>query len=164
MGQGTRDPDVGVFTSRDSFGENVTELFNRLSDGTPPPHFTHLLVAPADLRDGLVERIRREADHARAGRSGWIIAKMNGLVDRRLIEERYAAPAGDPHGQARRQAHGVAPGREGGRASRFRQRRVDCSGPADARPARVVDDHPSAGRAVLAHWTKVQVGGRNFRD
>jgi polyphosphate kinase len=43
------------------------------------------------LRDGLVQRIRREADHARAGRSARIIAKMNGLVDRRLIEELYRA-------------------------------------------------------------------------
>jgi polyphosphate kinase len=43
------------------------------------------------LREGLVERIRREANHARAGRLARIIAKMNGLVDRRLIEELYGA-------------------------------------------------------------------------
>jgi polyphosphate kinase len=43
------------------------------------------------LRDGLVERIRREAAHARDGRPARIIAKMNGLVDRRLIEELYGA-------------------------------------------------------------------------
>jgi polyphosphate kinase len=43
------------------------------------------------LRDELVARIRREADHARAGRPARIIAKMNGLVDRRLIEELYGA-------------------------------------------------------------------------
>jgi polyphosphate kinase len=83
--------DLGLFTSRDSFGEDVTELFDRLGGGTRAPNFHHLLVAPADLRDGLVERIRREADHARAGRPARIIAKMNGLVDRRLIEELYAA-------------------------------------------------------------------------
>jgi polyphosphate kinase len=62
--------DVGLFTSRDSFGEDLTELFNR---------------------DGLVKRIRREVGHARAGRPARIIAKMNGLVDRRLIEELYDA-------------------------------------------------------------------------
>jgi len=85
--------DLGLFTSREPFGEDVAELFDRLSGSTRSPHFHHLLVAPADLRDGLVERIRREADHARTGRSARIIAKMNALVDRRLIEELYAASA-----------------------------------------------------------------------
>ncbi len=41
-------------------------------------------------RHGLVARIRRETDHARAGRPARIIARMNGLVDHRLIEELYA--------------------------------------------------------------------------
>ncbi|PYN24904.1 MAG: hypothetical protein DMD76_13910 [Candidatus Rokuibacteriota bacterium] len=40
-------------------------------------------------RHGLVARIRRETDHARAGRPARIIARMNGLVDHRLIEELY---------------------------------------------------------------------------
>ncbi|PYN58600.1 MAG: polyphosphate kinase 1 [Candidatus Rokuibacteriota bacterium] len=83
--------DLGLFTSRDSFGEDLTALFNLLTGHTRPRGFHHLLLAPTDLRDGLVERIRREADHARAGRSARIIAKMNGLVDRRLIEELYGA-------------------------------------------------------------------------
>ena len=83
--------DLGLFTSRDSFGEDLTALFNLLTGHTRPRGFHHLLLAPTDLRDGLVERIRREADHARAGRSARIIAKMNGLVDRLLIEELYGA-------------------------------------------------------------------------
>jgi polyphosphate kinase len=83
--------DLGLFTSRESFGEDLTALFNLLTGYTGPPGFHHLLLAPTDLRDGLVERIRREADHARAGRPARIIAKMNGLADRRLIEELYAA-------------------------------------------------------------------------
>jgi len=83
--------DLGLFTSRESFGEDLTELFNFLTGYTRPRGFHHLLLAPADLRDGLVARIRREADHARAGRPARIIAKMNGLVDRRLIEELYNA-------------------------------------------------------------------------
>jgi polyphosphate kinase len=83
--------DLGLFTSRDSFGEDLTALFNLLTGNTRPRGFRHLLLAPTDLRDGLVARIRREADHARAGRPARIIAKMNGLVDRRLIEELYGA-------------------------------------------------------------------------
>ncbi len=70
---------------------DLTELFNLLTGYTRPHGFHHLLLAPTDLRDRLVGRIRREADHARAGRPARIIAKMNGLVDRRLIEELYDA-------------------------------------------------------------------------
>jgi polyphosphate kinase len=83
--------DLGLFTSRESLGEDLTELFNMLTGYTQPRAFNHLLVAPTDLRDGLVDRIRREADLARAGRPARLIAKMNSLVDAALIEELYAA-------------------------------------------------------------------------
>jgi polyphosphate kinase len=83
--------DLGLFTSRDSFGADLSELFDFLDGGTRTRAFHHLLLAPGDLRDGLVARIRREAQHARAGRPARIVAKMNSLVDRRLIEELYAA-------------------------------------------------------------------------
>jgi polyphosphate kinase len=83
--------DIGIFTSRESFGEDLTELFNLLTGYTRPRGFHHLILSPDSLREGLIERIRREADHARAGRPARIIAKMNGLVDRRLIEELYEA-------------------------------------------------------------------------
>jgi polyphosphate kinase len=83
--------DLGLFTSRESIGEDLTELFNMLTGYTQPRTFNHLLVAPADLRDGVVERVRREADHARAGRPARLIAKMNSVVDSGIIEELYAA-------------------------------------------------------------------------
>ncbi len=83
--------DLGLFTSRESFGEDVTELFNLLTGYTEPRAFNHLLVAPTALREGFVERIRREADHARAGRPARLVAKMNGLADAGMIEELYAA-------------------------------------------------------------------------
>jgi polyphosphate kinase len=83
--------DLGLFTCRESFGEDLTELFNLLTGYTRPRVFHHLIVAPFELRDAVVERIRREAGHARAGRPGRLIAKMNSLVDSRLIEELYAA-------------------------------------------------------------------------
>jgi polyphosphate kinase len=85
--------DLGMFTCRESFGEDLTELFNLLTGYTRPRRFNHLVVAPTDLRDGLVARIRREADHARAGRPARIIAKVNSLVDPTLIEELYRASA-----------------------------------------------------------------------
>jgi polyphosphate kinase len=83
--------DLGIFTCRETFGEDLTELFNLLTGYTRPQRFHHLIVAPTDLRDGLVARIRREAAHARAGRPARIAAKVNSLVDPSLIEELYAA-------------------------------------------------------------------------
>jgi len=83
--------DLGLFTCRESMGEDVSELFNLLTGYTRPPHLHHLLVAPTDLRAVLVARIRRESEHARAGRPAGLTAKMNSLVDPTLIEELYAA-------------------------------------------------------------------------
>ena len=83
--------DVGLFTARPSFGEDLTELFNLLTGYTRPRRFHHLLVAPTDLREGLLARIRREADHARAGTPARIVLKMNSLVDPVLIEALYEA-------------------------------------------------------------------------
>jgi polyphosphate kinase len=85
--------DLGLFTSREAFGEDLTSLFNLLTGYTRPPGFRHLLLAPTSLRDELTERIRGEATRAREGRAARIIAKLNNLVDRRLIEELYAASA-----------------------------------------------------------------------
>src|SRR5262245_48691367 len=83
--------DLGLFTCRPTFGEDLTELFNLLTGYTRPEGFHHLLVAPTDLRSGLIARIRREADHARAGHRAGMIIKVNSLVDRTLIEELYTA-------------------------------------------------------------------------
>lgn len=83
--------DVGLFTALPSFGEDLTELFNLLTGYTRPRRFHHLLVAPTDLREALLARIGREAEHARAGRRARIVLKMNSLVDPVLIEALYAA-------------------------------------------------------------------------
>jgi polyphosphate kinase len=84
--------DLGLFTANDEIGAELSELFNMLTGYTRPRGFRHLLVAPASLRDGLAMRIRREAEHAQQpGGRGRIIAKMNSLVDRALIDELYRA-------------------------------------------------------------------------
>jgi polyphosphate kinase len=85
--------DLGLFTCRPSFGEDLTELFNLLTGYTRPREFNHLHVAPIGLREALLARIEREAEHARGGRPARLIAKMNSLVDTVLIEALYAASA-----------------------------------------------------------------------
>jgi polyphosphate kinase len=53
--------------------------------------FNRLVMAPLGLRDAILALIRREADRAAAGQSAWIMAKMNSLVDKRIIDGLYAA-------------------------------------------------------------------------
>src|SRR5882672_5804112 len=83
--------DLGLFTCRETFGEDLTELFNFLTGYTRPRRFRHLLMAPTGMREAFQQRIRREAEHARRSEPARIVAKMNSLVDRTLIEELYAA-------------------------------------------------------------------------
>jgi len=83
--------DIGLFTCRESFGEDLTELFNLLTGYARPEKFHHLALAPSGLREYFVALIRREAEHARAGQPARIIAKVNSLIDTAIIKELYGA-------------------------------------------------------------------------
>jgi polyphosphate kinase len=85
--------DLGLLTADPIVGADVADLFNHLSGYTRPAPYTSLLVAPDTVRSGLTAMIRREADHARAGRPNGIGIKLNSLVDEELIDELYAASA-----------------------------------------------------------------------
>ena len=83
--------DIGLFTCSRSIAADVTDLFNSLTGYSRQRLYRKLLVAPANMRARLVDLIDREAEHAKAGRGGRIIAKMNALVDPDLIESLYRA-------------------------------------------------------------------------
>jgi polyphosphate kinase len=83
--------DLGLFTSREDFGEDLTEVFNLLTGYTRPQKFHHVLMAPMRLREHFIRMIEREAEQARAGRPARIIAKVNSLIDRAIIEKLYQA-------------------------------------------------------------------------
>jgi len=83
--------DLGLFTCRETFGEDLTELFNLLTGYTRPQKFHHLLLAPMGLREHFIGCIRREVEHARGGHPSRIIAKINSLIDPAIIEELYVA-------------------------------------------------------------------------
>ncbi len=83
--------DLSLFTCRETFGQDLTELFNILTGYTRPQRFHHLILAPVGLREHFISSIRREADHARAGKPARIIAKLNSLVDPSVIDELYRA-------------------------------------------------------------------------
>jgi len=85
--------DIGLFTCSPGIGADVSDLFNALTGFSRQQLYRKLLVAPANMRKRFVEMIDREADHARAGRGGRIIAKMNALVDPDAILALYRASA-----------------------------------------------------------------------
>ena len=83
--------DYGLFTCDDAIGEDLHELFLQLTSLTRTPKLRKLLQSPFTLHEALMERIAREADHARAGRPARIIAKMNALIEPKIIEALYQA-------------------------------------------------------------------------
>ena len=89
--------DLGLLTSRDAVGEDLTQLFNQLSGYASEPQFKSLLTSPVGVREGLTLRIKREIEHQLAGRPARIRFKMNSLVDEQIIDELYfASMAGVP--------------------------------------------------------------------
>ena len=83
--------DVGVLTARPEVGEDVAELFNLLTGLSRFRGTRRLLVAPYEMHERVIERIDREASHARVGLPSRIMAKMNSLVDPDVIEALYRA-------------------------------------------------------------------------
>ncbi len=85
--------DLGLFTARPEFGEDLSNLFNFLTGYTRPRRYHRLLPAPQHFREGLMARILRERENARRGRPAGMILKCNALVDPLLIQALYDASA-----------------------------------------------------------------------
>jgi polyphosphate kinase len=83
--------DLGLLTSSPSIGADLTDLFNALTGFSRQSEYRNLLVAPHNMRQRFTEMIKREADLARKGKKGRIIAKMNSLVDPEIIQHLYDA-------------------------------------------------------------------------
>ena len=83
--------DLGLFTARPEYGEDVSELFNLLTGYSRGYRFRRLLVAPLGLRERILELIAREREHAEAGRPAHIVVKMNALVEPSVIDALYDA-------------------------------------------------------------------------
>ncbi|MFM7219483.1 MAG: RNA degradosome polyphosphate kinase, partial [Nodosilinea sp.] len=83
--------DLGLFSCREELAADLTDLFNFLTGYSRQKAYRKILVAPLTLRDRMEALIRREIDHAREGRSGKIVAKMNSLVDAKIIKLLYQA-------------------------------------------------------------------------
>jgi polyphosphate kinase len=83
--------DLGLLTCQPDIGEDATNLFNLLTGICQYPGMRKLAIAPFELHQRLLDRIQRETENARRGLPARIVARMNALVERRLIEALYLA-------------------------------------------------------------------------
>lgn len=83
--------DCGLMTCYPQIGEDATAVFNMLSGYSEPPTWNKLALAPLWLRSRCIRMIKREAEHARAGKPARIMAKMNSLCDKEVIANLYEA-------------------------------------------------------------------------
>ncbi len=84
--------DMGLLTSDDDIGHDLTELFNYLTSGCKPSrNYRKLLTAPKFLKKALLQKIDREIALHTAGTSGLIRLKTNALEDADVTEALYRA-------------------------------------------------------------------------
>ena len=83
--------DIGMFTSDEDMGADVTDLFNYLTGYSTKQEYRKLLVAPVSLRKKFEKLILREIEHVQQGRKGRLIFKVNSLVDPQMIQLLYQA-------------------------------------------------------------------------
>jgi polyphosphate kinase len=83
--------DLGLFTADSAIGEDASSLFNEVTGYSAPRTWKQVAVAPDGLMKRFVELIRREKEHAQNGKTAYIIAKMNSLSNKEMIDELYAA-------------------------------------------------------------------------
>lgn len=85
--------DFGLFSSDPALGADLSDLFNVLTGFAAPTGYRKLLVAPAGMLPEILRLIRRESEHARAGRPARILAKMNAITHPDVIVALYEASA-----------------------------------------------------------------------
>ena len=83
--------DLSLLTCRPEIGADASELFNLLTGFSRQSSFSKLLVAPLGIRRGIIERIEREIALHREHGNGYLIFKMNALVDPEVIHALYRA-------------------------------------------------------------------------
>ena len=83
--------DIGLLTADEQIGEDVHQVFQQLSGLAPAIHLKQLLQSPFTLHSSLIDRIQREARHARSGAGGRLVAKINAINEPTIMQALYAA-------------------------------------------------------------------------
>jgi polyphosphate kinase len=83
--------DLGLFSTDEQLSADVADMFNYLTGYGRPLHYRKVLMAPGNLRDGIIGEIERTIAAHSAAQPARIAMKMNALVDGRCIRALYAA-------------------------------------------------------------------------
>ncbi|NEN92833.1 MAG: polyphosphate kinase 1, partial [Okeania sp. SIO3H1] len=83
--------DLGLLSCCPELGADLTDLFNFLTGYSRQQSYRKLLVAPVNMRDRFIKLINREIENCKNGETGRIVAKMNSLVDSKIIAKLYEA-------------------------------------------------------------------------
>lgn len=83
--------DMGIISSNSELTRDASNFFNYLSGYTDRPIYKHLHVSPFEIRDSLIDYINEEIEFQKQNGNGRIIAKMNSLTDKPLIQKLYEA-------------------------------------------------------------------------
>jgi polyphosphate kinase len=83
--------DISLLTTRPEITSAVQLVFRYLTAKSEAEDYSPLLVAPLTLSQSLLHLIGRETEHAKQGRPAAIVAKMNALLDRPIIDALYTA-------------------------------------------------------------------------
>ncbi|MDR3160084.1 MAG: polyphosphate kinase 1 [Spirochaetaceae bacterium] len=83
--------DIGIFTSNDDIAFDASLVFNMITGYSVVLRTKNLVVAPAALKDKLLRLIEREAKRSSQEYPGKILAKMNALADKEMIDALYRA-------------------------------------------------------------------------
>src|SRR3979490_454574 len=83
--------DLSLFSADPALGRDAAQFFNYITGYAEPSHLEKIAISPVSMRQRLMEGIEAEIEHARAGRPAAIWAKLNALVDARVIDGLYAA-------------------------------------------------------------------------
>lgn len=106
--------DLSFFTCDAALGRDATKVFNYVGGYAHPDKLEKIEISPTTLKPRLIELLRKEAEHAKAGRPAEVWAKMNSLIEPEIMDALYeASQAGVKISLVVRGICGIRPGIKG---------------------------------------------------